>query len=1242
MKPLQTIYCLAFILFITLSITYTEGYSQCNTPSVGLPSNVTPTTADATYNCCQQGTYYLEYGLTGFTPGTTTTPGAGGTVVTIPSNPAGYTITGLTPSTTYDYYIRIHCNAGTWTANSSKRTFSTAPDCNTVPVINCNTMTTLNVPAGPGAWSFNSASCFNISQGKEAIYKFTPAVSGTHVLFLHPVTNANQNPFSYYYKAASSGCNSTGWTCIGYGWPNQNNQLSFGPLTAGTTYLVMADAYNDFMATTADQFRIECPYCVQPSNIIETNKTPVSISLSWTGNASILEYGPNGFIPGTGSTAGTNGTVVFISGTSYTLSGLNPQTGYDIYLRSYCGGSNYSPNSLEWSTYTASCPTIGTYPSLGTYINLYSSGTGYWNGYPSCMGPGLDGQETIFQFTAPSSGYFDMLVSHDLSDYYGFMYRQSISGCNLNGYSCPTPTYIDTYTDYYSIGPLVAGTTYDLFFDVSDTTGVFPGTSFVINCPRPSGIATSNVQPNSIGFSWSCNCPASTYLEYGPEGFTPGTGSTAGANGTIIPNVSSPYNLTGLAANTKYDVYLRSSCGGAFSSNTSVLKIHTAVDCSTAPVISCSDYLSFCVNGFINTDNGAWQSIACGGGNHLSAESVWKFTPSQTGTYSILVYGFSANSIYYSYPATFYIKQASLGCNELFWNCVGNVSGSIYYGFPPVNLSLGTLTAGTTYLIMADGIQPTFTAGYCYNFRLECPNVCSWPKLVTVTDITKTTGKIKAVCDSCMGPVIVEYGQAGFTPGTGNAAGVGGTVISGTYFPVTITGLTSGVTYDVYARKNCGAPSGFSINSNKLSFTPCSTPPSSISTSTGNNFICVGDSITLTRVGGALGAGGSYKWYTQYCGGTLAGTGNSIKVSPSATTIYYLRAEANCGVTNCISISITVVAKPSATISATGSTTFCAGGSVILNSNTGSGLTYQWEKDGVNIPGATLASYTATQAGIYKVSVFNSSGCSAISSGLTVSVNNLPPATITASGPLTFCTGDSVILSVPFAANRTYQWIKYNAAIPGATSSTYTATNSGNYKVKVTNTITGCSKTTPTPTTVTVNAKPAATVTPQGPTTFCAGGSVVLAANTGSGLTYKWKKNGNYIAGATSSNYTATTAGTYKVEVTKSNGCSKLSSGVAVTVPCKEGESTSGNDFNVIVYPNPSQGFFNFAFHASSKEQVHIRIFDLTGRKVLETNAEINNSGSSIDIDMSTYTPGVYRWVISTSKETYSDKMVKL
>ena len=48
--------------------------------------------------------------------------------------------------------------------------------------------------------------------------------------------------------------------------------------------------------------------------------------------------------------------------------------------------------------------------------------------------------------------------------------------------------------------------------------------------------------------------------------------------------------------------------------------------------------------------------------------------------------------------------------------------------------------------------------------------------------------------------------------------------------------------------------------------------------------ICNGESTTLAVVGGSLGTGATWHWYSGSCGGTAAGTGSSISVSPTTST----------------------------------------------------------------------------------------------------------------------------------------------------------------------------------------------------------------------------------------------------------------------------------------------------------------------------------------------------------------------
>jgi plastocyanin len=158
--------------------------------------------------------------------------------------------------------------------------------------------------------------------------------------------------------------------------------------------------------------------------------------------------------------------------------------------------------------------------------------------------------------------------------------------------------------------------------------------------------------------------------------------------------------------------------------------------------------------------------------------------------------------------------------------------------------------------------------------------------------------------------------------------------------------------------------------------------------------------------------------------------------------------------------SFTVVCpQASAQIAANGATTFCKGGSVLLNSNVSTGITsFQWLKNGTNISGATSSTYTAKAKGTYSLKVINSCGSNATSNTIKVIVNPLPTATITPSGTVDICDGQSVMLQASTAASQTYQWIRNGTNIAGATASSYNTKKAGSYKVLITKTTTGCSK----------------------------------------------------------------------------------------------------------------------------------------------------------------------------------------
>ncbi|MBK7375304.1 MAG: hypothetical protein IPJ02_07055 [Chitinophagaceae bacterium] len=418
-----------------------------------------------------------------------------------------------------------------------------------------------------------------------------------------------------------------------------------------------------------------------------------------------------------------------------------------------------------------------------------------------------------------------------------------------------------------------------------------------------------------------------------------------------------------------------------------------------------------------------------------------------------------------------------------------------------------------------------------------CPSLPSAATVVTVNAIpttpTITPGGPTTFCAG--GSVLLSSSSA-----TGNQWYKDNVLISGETNQ-TYTATTSG-SYTVVVTEN-GCPSlpsaatVVTVNANlPVSVTIAAAP---------GNTICAGTSVTFTATPTNGGGAPTYQWYNgatpisgetgvTYTSSTLVnGDAISVQLTSNATCATGSPATSN-------TITMTVNAIPTTpTITPAGPTTFCAGGSVLLSSSSASGN--QWYKDNVLLSGETNQTYTATTSGSYTV-VVTENGCPSLPSAATVVTVNAIPATptITPGGPTTFCAGGSVLLSSSSATGN--QWYKDNVLISGETSQTYTATTSGSYTVIVTEN--GCPSLPSAATVVTVNAIPATpTITPGGPTTFCAGGSVLLTSSAATGN--QWYKDNVLLSGETNQTYTATTSGSYTVIVTE-NGCPSLPSAATV------------------------------------------------------------------------------------------------
>lgn len=220
----------------------------------------------------------------------------------------------------------------------------------------------------------------------------------------------------------------------------------------------------------------------------------------------------------------------------------------------------------------------------------------------------------------------------------------------------------------------------------------------------------------------------------------------------------------------------------------------------------------------------------------------------------------------------------------------------------------------------------------------------------------------------------------------------------------------------------------------------------------------------------------------------------------------------------------------------------CAGQSVLLSSSVNLGN--QWYRDDIAIVGATASTYAATLAGIFTVKTTQSSCTSGASNGVSITVNSIPlTPTISPLGTVSVC--PSVVVQFTSSSSSGNQWYLNNVAISGATSQTFSTSQTGSYTVKVTNA--GCPSNFSSPTVLNNTSTPnPPIITIIGNTAFCDGDSARLISSILSNN--QWYLNGIPISNATGSFYQAKVAGSYTVKQNISGCSSSFSNPIVLTV----------------------------------------------------------------------------------------------
>ncbi len=375
---------------------------------------------------------------------------------------------------------------------------------------------------------------------------------------------------------------------------------------------------------------------------------------------------------------------------------------------------------------------------------------------------------------------------------------------------------------------------------------------------------------------------------------------------------------------------------------------------------------------------------------------------------------------------------------------------------------------------------------------------------------------------------------------------------------------------------------------------------------------------TTTPLSATASAGNSLSWYNVATGGTaLSGTPSPSTAAPGVYTYYVSQKNANGDESQRVAITVTVNTLPATpTITASGATSFCTGGSVELTSSAATGNA--WSTN------ATTQAITVSASGSYSVTVTDNNGCSATSTATTVNVSNAPAPTVTASATQA-CSGEVVTLTSSTADS--YVWSN------GATTQSIQVTATGDYSVATTNTD-ACNGV---GTSNTVNVTFTATPTAAG--SFTVNGNVVTFTNSSTGASsYSWDFGDFTNSSASAPVHAYAVNGDYQVVLTAINGnCSDTSIfNVSITLSVEELMGIA----NVVVYPNPTSDEVFVSFDNQNGNAMQVELVDQLGRVVYSEN-EIQQIGfNKIGLNLSKISDGMYSVLLHSGNNTIAKRII--
>ncbi len=795
-------------------------------PNCGSPyglSIATPTgnTALVTF---QSGFNNSGYTLT-YTP-------AGGPTTTLTPTSSPVTLTGLQPLTTYTLTLRGRCGSATTTVLT--QTFTT-PNPNDEPstagVLPLGGSTCTPVQATsrgatattPNGYSFGG--CGQSASTLDVWFAFTTAATGPASIGA-TVTVGNATPpqagaspageVRVFSSAAGAAGPFTPLACsAGATVQALAPPLVVGNLTPNTTYYVRV---TNNSVTNLGAFTIcvtDPPNCPAPQNVTTALAGAGTQLVSWTsaggGGTYMVEFGPTGFMPGTGQ------MVSGIVGTSTTLTGLTTGAVYQVYVTQSCG-SNGNSTRIGPVTFTqapandnpcgavalvlngsACAPTTGT--NLGA-TTTSTTGAGYFNP-GNCGGTAYLPHDVWYTFTTAATGAASTGVALQASGSPAGRLRVfSASSCAgpFTALGCAIGPTVNVVAPPLVLAGLSPATTYYVQvsgYDDADTPGPFTICATVPPaCALPTAVQVGSITGTSAQLTFTAPTANTGYLvTYAP---------TTGGTSVSLNSTGSPVALGPLLSSMAYTVTIQPQCAAGQGLVTTVTFTTASAtpandQCAGAILLTCGQHIiGTAANA--STVNDPPSTTVCGFGLIGGPGVFYRFVG--TGD-SIVVSTCNPGTTYAYEMITFSGSCSNLQCvggNRPNRSCNGSRPFGNIFGFRS--------QPGVSYFFFLS--QNSITPAEVFELSVQCIQLnCPAPTVVAATQITPTSASVSF--QPTTGP-----NPAGYTVTVTPTAGGASITVQGTTSPIIVNGLRPGIAYTAVVVAQCG--SGFSQTSTAVSF----------------------------------------------------------------------------------------------------------------------------------------------------------------------------------------------------------------------------------------------------------------------------------------------------------------------------------------------------------------------------------------------------------------------------------------